>query len=87
MYLQKRGRILRQSPAIRSLVAETILTPSDFIAPLFIVEGTNIKEEISSMPGYFRYSIDNTVGEVKYLWSLGLKAVLLFIKCVIRAFN
>ena len=81
MYLQKRGRILRQSPAIRSLVAETILTPSDFIAPLFIVEGTNIKEEISSMPGYFRYSIDNTVGEVKYLWSLGLKAVLLFIKC------
>ena len=81
MYLQKRGRILRQSPAIRSLVAETILTASDFIAPLFIVEGTNIKEEISSMPGYFRYSIDNTVEEVKHLWSLGLKAVLLFIKC------
>ena len=81
MYLQKRGRILRQSPAIRSLVAETILTPSDFIAPLFIVEGNNIKEEISSMSGYYRYSLDNTVEEVKYLWSQGLKAVLLFIKC------
>jgi porphobilinogen synthase len=63
------------------LVAETIITPSDFIAPLFIVEGKNIKEEISSMPGYFRYSLDNTVEEVKHLWSLGIKAVLLFIKC------
>jgi delta-aminolevulinic acid dehydratase/porphobilinogen synthase len=49
MYLQKRHRILRSNPAIRSLVAETILTPSDFIAPLFIVEGENIREEISSM--------------------------------------
>ncbi len=81
MHLQQRGRILRQSPAIRSMVSETIITPSDFIAPLFIVEGTNIKEEISSMPGYFRYSLDNTVEEVKHLWSLGIKAVLLFIKC------
>ncbi|MFN0082713.1 MAG: porphobilinogen synthase, partial [Ferruginibacter sp.] len=81
MHLQRRPRILRQSPAIRSMVAETIITPSDFIAPLFIVEGTNIKEEISSMPGYFRYSLDNTVEEVKQLRSLGIKAVLLFIKC------
>ncbi len=81
MQLYFRPRILRQSPAIRSLVAETIITPSDFIAPLFIVEGKNIKEEISSMPGYFRYSLDNTVEEVKNLWSLGIKAVLLFIKC------
>ncbi len=63
------------------MVAETIITPNDFIAPLFIVEGKNIKEEISSMPGYFRYSLDNTVEEVKQLWSLGIKAVLLFIKC------
>jgi porphobilinogen synthase len=81
MHLNVRPRILRQSPAIRTLVAETIITPSDFIAPLFIVEGKNIKEEISSMPGYFRYSLDNTVEEVKHLWSLGIKAVLLFIKC------
>lgn len=81
MYLQRRNRILRQSPAIRSLVAETILTPSDFIVPLFIDEGTNVKLEISSMPGYYRQSLDNTVKEVKELWSMGLKSVLLFIKC------
>lgn len=81
MYLQRRNRILRQSPAIRSLVAETILTPNDFIVPLFIDEGTNVKLEIPSMPGYYRQSLDNTVKEIKELWSMGLKSVLLFIKC------
>ncbi|MEP7319569.1 MAG: porphobilinogen synthase [Panacibacter sp.] len=80
MILQRRNRILRQSPAIRSLVAETTLTPSDFIAPLFIDEGENIAFEILSMPNYFRYSIDNTIKEVKLLWSLGIKCVLLFVK-------
>ncbi|SHL90883.1 porphobilinogen synthase [Chitinophaga sp. CF418] len=77
----RRNRILRTSPAIRAMVAETILTPSDFIAPLFIVEGQNVKEEIISMPGYFRYSLDLTVKEVKELWNMGIKSVLLFIKC------
>jgi len=77
----RRNRILRTSPAIRAMVAETILRPSDFIAPLFIVEGENVKEEISSMPGYFRHSLDLTVKEVKELWSMGIKSVLLFIKC------
>lgn len=81
MYLQRRNRILRQSPAIRSLVAEIILTPNDFIVPLFIDEGANVKTEIPSMPGYYRMSLDNTVKEVKELWSMGLKSVLLFIKC------
>ena len=80
MYLQRRNRILRQSPSIRSLVAETILTPNDFIAPLFIDEGVNIAFEIPSMPGYYRYSIDNMVREVKDLWSMGIKSVLLFVK-------
>ena len=46
MYLQRRNRILRGNPAIRSLIAETILTPNDFIAPLFIVEGENEQSEI-----------------------------------------
>lgn len=77
----RRNRILRQSAAIRSLVAETILTPNDFIVPLFIIEGENIKEEIPSMPNYYRMSIDNTIKEVKDLWNMGLKSVLLFIKC------
>ena len=81
MHLIRRNRILRQSPAIRAMVAETILRPEDFIAPLFIVEGSNVKEEISSMQNYFRMSIDLTVQEVKELWSMGIKCVLLFIKC------
>jgi porphobilinogen synthase len=80
MKLNHRSRILRQSPAIRSLVAETALTPNDFIAPLFIDEGKNVVYEIPSMPGYYRRSIDETVKEIKELWDLGIKSVLLFIK-------
>ncbi len=63
------------------MVAETILHPSDFIVPLFVVEGKGIKEEISSMPGYYRLSLDLLKKEIKELWSLGIKSVLLFIKC------
>jgi porphobilinogen synthase len=81
MFLQRRNRILRQSPAIRSMVAETNLRPDDFISPLFIDEGENIHTGIASMPGYYRNSLDNTVKEVKELWNLGIKSVLLFIKC------
>ena len=81
MILNRRNRILRQSPAIRSIVAETILSPNDFIVPLVIVEGEGVKEEIASMQGYFRYSLDNTIKEVKELWAMGLKCVLLFVKC------
>ena len=80
MFLQRRNRILRQSQAIRSMIAETILTPNDFIVPLFIDEGENIKTEIASMPNYYRNSLDITVKEVKELWSMGLKSVLLFVK-------
>ncbi len=80
MHLQRRNRITRKSEAIRSLVRETILTPDDFIVPLFIDEGVNVKTEITSMPGYYRNSLDVTVNEVKELWSMGLKAVLLFVK-------
>ena len=80
MYLQRRNRILRANNSIRSLVAETVLTPNDFIAPLFIDEGENVKTEIASMPNYYRMSIDNTIAEVKELYSLGIKCVLLFVK-------
>ncbi len=80
MYLQKRNRILRANASIRSMVAETVLTPNDFIVPLFIDEGENVKTEIASMPNYFRYSLDLTVKEVKELYSLGIKSVLLFVK-------
>ncbi|MCU0384882.1 MAG: porphobilinogen synthase [Flavihumibacter sp.] len=81
MILQRRNRILRQSAAIRSMVAETRLSPDDFIVPLFIDEGENTRIEIPSMPGYYRNTLDLTVTEVKELWQMGLKSVLLFIKC------
>jgi porphobilinogen synthase len=61
-------------------VAETILTPNDFIVPLFIIEGENEVSEIASMPNYYRRSLDLTVKEVKELWAMGLKSVLLFVK-------
>ena len=80
MYPLKRNRRLRSSDAIRSLVQENHLSPNDFIVPLFVVEGTNLKEEISSMPDYYRMSLDNLKKEVKALYSMGLKTVLLFVK-------
>lgn len=75
-----RNRRLRTSEAIRSLVRETSLSPNDFIVPLFVVEGNGVKEEIASMPNYFRYSLDLLGKEVKELWNLGLKSVLVFVK-------
>ena len=80
MFLQRRNRILRNNASIRSLVAETTLKPSDFIAPLFVDEEENMVFEIPSMPGYYRRSIDGTVKEVKELWGLGIKSILLFVK-------
>ncbi|MFC5194118.1 porphobilinogen synthase [Bizionia hallyeonensis] len=80
MYPLKRNRRLRTNEAIRSLVRETIITPNDFLVPLFIVEGKGVKEEIASMPNYFRYSLDLLENEIKELWNLGLRSVLLFVK-------
>ncbi len=80
MYPLRRNRRLRTNEVIRSLVRETIITPNDFLVPLFIVEGKGIKEEITSMPNYFRFSLDLLENEIKTLWSLGLKSVLLFVK-------
>ena len=65
MYLQKPKRILRTSASIRSMVAETRLTPDDFILPLFVDEGENTKHEIPSMPGYYRYSLDLLLEEIE----------------------
>ena len=80
MYPLRRNRILRNSNAIRHLVRETIITPSDFLVPLFVVEGHGVKDEIPSMPNYFRLSLDNLGKEVKELWNMGLCSVLLFVK-------
>jgi len=80
MYPLRRNRRLRTNEAIRSLVRETTLSPNDFLVPLFVTEGKNIKDEIPSMPNYFRYSLDLLENEIKELWNLGLKSVLLFVK-------
>ncbi|AUC82827.1 porphobilinogen synthase [Lacinutrix sp. Bg11-31] len=80
MYPIKRNRRLRANESIRSLVRETIISPNDFLVPLFVVEGKGIKEEIASMPNYYRFSLDLLETEVKELWKLGLKSVLLFVK-------
>lgn len=74
----KRPRRLRSSQAIRNLVRETVLQVEDFIYPLFVVEGENIKEEISSMPDVYHFSIDRLKEEIMELKSLGIRYVILF---------
>ncbi|RXG17864.1 porphobilinogen synthase [Leeuwenhoekiella aestuarii] len=80
MFPLRRNRRLRTSEAMRSLVRETSISPNDFIVPLFVVEGKGVKDEIASMPGYYRLSLDNLAKEIKVLWKMGLKSVLLFVK-------
>ena len=75
-----RPRRLRKSAAIRSLVQENTVQATDFIVPLFFMEGENAKEEIASMPGYFRFTLDLLLLEVKECYELGLRSVLLFAK-------
>ncbi|MDA7708382.1 porphobilinogen synthase [Flavobacteriaceae bacterium] len=80
MYPLNRNRRLRSKESLRNLIKESSIHPNDFIVPLFIIEGTNLKEEIPSMPNYFRYSLDVVQKEVKQLWDIGVQAVLLFVK-------
>ena len=74
----KRPRRLRKNETIRNLVAETTLNPASLVYPLFVKEGSGIKEEIPSMPGQFRFSIDELLKEVDGYAALGLKSILLF---------
>jgi|TARA_B100001250_G_scaffold284955_1_gene247000 porphobilinogen synthase len=80
MYPLNRNRRLRSKESLRNLIRESSLHPHDFIAPLFVTEGSNIKEEIPSMPNYYRLSLDNLKKEAKTLWSIGVQAVLIFVK-------
>lgn len=75
-----RGRRLRISGAIREMTTEHHLHPAMFIAPLFVTEGKQVKSPIPSMPGYFRMSLDHLAAEVKMLYGLGIRSVLLFVK-------
>ena len=80
MYPLYRNRRIRTSAAMRDLVRETTLTANDFMVPLFIIEGTETKTEIPSMPDYFRFSLDLATAEAKRLYDLGIRGVLLFVK-------
>ena len=80
MYPIQRNRRLRSSESLRALFQEYSLSSNDFIVPLFVIDGKHQKEEISSMPGYYRMSTDLVFKHVKKLWSIGLKSVLLFVK-------
>lgn len=77
-FLMRRPRRNRQSAAIRALTEETALRPANFVAPLFVVEGEKQQQPIDSLPGVYRYSIDTLLREVEALYSLGIRAVDLF---------
>lgn len=73
-----RPRRNRKSPVIRDMVQETHLSAANLIFPLFIIEGDNLQTEVSSMPGIYRYSIDNLLREIEKCMELGLRAFDLF---------
>lgn len=73
-----RMRRIRGNKILREMTKETVLEISDFIYPLFVVEGENIKKEIPSMPDCYHFSIDKLEDEIKEIVNLGIKAVILF---------
>ena len=74
----QRLRRLRQHESLRRMVRETALSPADFIVPLFVVEGRDRREEIASLPGQFRLSIDLLLKEAGEIRALGIPAIILF---------
>ena len=78
MEIEKRPRRLRSNEGVRKLVRETILTPDNFIYPLFVVEGTGVEREISSMPGTYHYSVDRLLFELEQVSKAGVPGVMLF---------
>ncbi|MCX5718325.1 MAG: porphobilinogen synthase [Nitrospirae bacterium] len=78
MFPLHRPRRIRKNEIIRRMVRETLLSPDDFIYPLFVTYGKNIRREIKSMPGCFQESVDKIVKHAKEVYSLGIPAVILF---------
>ena len=74
----RRNRRLRNSGTLRSMVRETVLQKEDFIYPIFVVEGNDIKNEVKSMPGVFQLSLDHLAVEVDEVVSLGIPSIMLF---------
>jgi porphobilinogen synthase len=78
MFPYQRPRRLRKNEIIRRMVRETSLSPDDFIYPLFVTFGKNVRKEIKSMPGCFQESVDMVVKHAREVYSLGIPAILLF---------
>ncbi len=74
----RRPRRNRKSEVVRELVVETRLSKNDLIFPLFMVDGEHIKQEVASMPGIFRFSVDNLLEEINECMQLGIKTFCLF---------
>lgn len=77
-YPVSRPRRLRITPALRGMVRETVLSSQDFIYPLFVRHGKNIKEEIGSMPGQYQWSVDQLPKQIEEIFRLGIPSVILF---------
>src|SRR5215203_2651026 len=73
-----RPRRLRRTDAIRSMVRETRLAPENFVLPLFVCPGSGVRREISSMPGVYNLSIDETTKEVAAAYEIGVRSIILF---------
>jgi len=78
LFLRRRPRRLRRSPAIRDVVRETKLSPEDLIYPLFACPGSDVRQEVPSMPGVFQLSVDQVVVEATAAATEGVRGVLLF---------
>ena len=78
MNLVERPRRLRKNPVIRGMMRETRMSADTLIYPLFVMEGENRKEEIVSMPGQYRYSIDRLSEELDKISDAGVQSLLLF---------
>ncbi len=73
-----RLRRLRGTPTLRRMLSETVLTPNDFILPLFAIYGEGVRNPIASMPGHYQLSVENIVKDAEEAWSLGIPSVILF---------
>ena len=78
IFPEYRARRLRQNETFRALVRETTISPANLVYPLFVMPGKGVREEISSMPGVFRISVDQLAKEAKECMALGVKSVILF---------
>jgi porphobilinogen synthase len=73
-----RHRRLRRTAALRELVRETVLTANDFMYPIFVTHGRNVREEVKSMPGVYNFSLDMLAGEIERVTEAGVKSIMLF---------